>query len=265
MFEPIVLVYFVLLGVGVGFLAGLLGVGGGAVMVPMLTTIFLYAGVELEHVVHLALGTSMASIVVTSLSSMRAHHQRQGVIWPVVKAMTPGVLLGSVFAMLIIDQLNPVALASFFAFFMLLVSGKMLFGKQDKGDYPLPGNMGLFAVGGGIGMLSTLVSIGGGSLTVPYLMRHNTEMTKAIGTSAALGFPIAIFGMTGYFVLGHFFSDSPVGYISWQAVLAISVTSAVFAPLGAKAAYRLPVKILKKILAILLIGLSIKMLFSVIG
>ncbi|VUD64072.1 hypothetical protein TDB9533_03240 [Thalassocella blandensis] len=256
--------YFALLGIAVGFLAGLLGIGGGTVMVPMLTSIFLSLGIQHDHVVHLALGTSMASIVLTAISSLVAHHKRGGVQWSIVQAMTPGILLGSISATLILGFLNSTVLAGVFALFLLFVAWQMVRGKKIQHSRTLPGTAGLFAVGGGIGALSTLVSIGGGSISVPFLLRHNVAITKAIGTSAALGFPIALFGACGYWVLGHFFSDSPQGFIYFPAVAAISLMSVLFAPLGVKAAYQLPIGILKKIFALLLVGLSLKMLVTIV-
>lgn len=262
--DVITLGYFAALGMIVGFLAGLLGIGGGTVLVPALTTIFLSIGIDRDHIMHLALGTSMASIVLTSASSLFAHHKRGGVLWPIVKCMTPGILLGSVVATFLLSFLNSTMLASVFAVFLLFVAWKMLVGKAPNESSPLPGTAGLVLVGSGIGALSTLVSIGGGSISVPYLLRHKVAITNAIGTSAALGFPISLFGASGYWVLGHFFSDSPVGFIHFPAVATVSLMSVMFAPLGVKAAYRLPIGILKKIFATLLIFLSLKMLWAVV-
>lgn len=262
--DPIFYLYYIILGGCVGFIAGLLGVGGGAIMVPVLTSLFVAQGIAQEHVVHLALGTSLSSILLTSISSLMAHHRRDGVLWPQVRCITPGILIGSLLAMLILHFVQSIFLAAWFALFMVFVAFQILFGKAPRASKPLPSKTGLIAAGSVIGALSTLASIGGGSISVPYLLRHNVPLKKAIGTSAALGFPIALFGMTVYWVLGEFFSPSERGYIAFQAVIPISLMSIIFAPLGVRAAYKLPVNVLKKIFAALLIALSAKMFFSLV-
>ena len=256
-----------LLGAFVGFAAGLLGVGGGGIMVPALTSLFLYFGVPATEVVRLALGTSMASIIVTSTSSVRAHHSKNGVRWEIVKSMAPGMLLGSFAMTFLVAKLNSAFLAIFFSAFMAYVSLQMFFNIKPKPDRELPRAPALFFSGSFIGGISALVSIGGGSLTVPFLTWHNVKLTNAIGTSAALGLPISIAGTIGYLVSG-WGQVSPnaytYGYIYLPAVALISSVSYFTAPTGAKMAHQLPVARLKKIFGVLLIALSIKMLVSVI-
>ena len=179
---------FLVLGVVVGFMAGLLGIGGGGIMVPTLTTIFLAQGVPTEQVVHLALGTSMASIVVTSFASMRAHKRRDGILWDVFKMMAVGVVIGTFAATFLATYLKSAQLAIFFSIFMAYVSIQMALDKKPKPTRNISGPQGLFAAGTFIGIISALVSIGGGSLTVPYLVWQNVDLKKAIGTSAAIGF-----------------------------------------------------------------------------
>jgi uncharacterized membrane protein YfcA len=261
------IVSFLILGCIVGFVAGLLGVGGGGIMVPILTSLFLANGVGFEKVVHLALGTSMASIIVTSISSVRAHHAKNGVLWSVFKNMAPGILLGAFAATFVVSFLNSIYLAVFFSAYMTYVSVRMFLNKKPKPERTLPGRVGLFSAGSFIGCVSSLVSIGGGSLTVPYLARHNVKMSSAIGTSAALGLPISIAGTVGYIVNGWgkvSVDGLTVGFIYLPAVFLISSVSFFMAPLGAKMAHNLPVARLKKIFAFLLIALSVKMLVSVI-
>ena len=258
---------FLLLGGFVGVIAGLLGIGGGGIMVPVLTSLFIYQGVSNEMVVHLALGTSMASMVVTALSSLRSHHAKQGVLWSVVKAMLPGVLLGAFTAAFIASWLSTVFLAVFFAAFMLFVSIQMFSNKKPKSDKGLPSKARLFLVGGGIGSISSLVSIGGGSLMVPYFVWRNVDIKQAIGSSSAVGFFIAMAGTVGYLISGWQSTHEEafvIGYIYWPAVLLISGVSFFTAPLGVKLAYRIPVANLKKIFGLLLFILSIKMLVSVL-
>ncbi|GMT41641.1 MAG: UPF0721 transmembrane protein [bacterium] len=257
---------FLLLGSFVGFMAGLFGIGGGGIMVPVLTSIFLRQGVPVENVVHLALGTSMASMIVTSISSLRAHNSKGGVIWKVVRGMATGVIAGAFLSTFIASYLSSVYLAIFFAVFMAYVSIQMFFNKKPKPSRELAGNTGLFIAGSGIGAISALVSIGGGSLTVPYLTWQNVEVKKAIGTSAAIGLPISIAGTLGYLVNGWASSspqDFSFGFVYLPAALLISAASFFTAPYGAKLAYKLHVSVMKKAFSILLIILSIKMLVSV--
>ncbi|MDH3975554.1 MAG: sulfite exporter TauE/SafE family protein [Deltaproteobacteria bacterium] len=257
---------FLLLGSFVGFMAGLLGIGGGAIMVPVLTSIFLLQGVAAENVVHLALGTSMASIIVTSISSLRAHNAKGAVLWKVVRRMAAGIVTGSFLATFLASYLNSVYLAIFFALFMAYVSIQMFINKQPKPGREPAGPAGLFAAGSGIGAISALVSIGGGSLTVPYLTWQNVDVKKAIGTSAAIGLPISITATLGYLING-WASSAPqsltFGFIYLPAALLISTASFFIAPYGAGLAHKLPVPLLKKVFSILLIILSIKMLFLV--
>ncbi len=261
------IVAFLLLGSFVGFVAGLLGIGGGGIMVPILTTIFIHQGVPVDEVVHLALGTSMASIIFTSLASLRAHHARGGVLWEVVRGMAIGILAGTFLATFIAVSISSLYLAIFFSVFMAYASAQMFINKKPKPDKAISGTGELLLAGTGIGAISALVSIGGGSLTVPYLVWRNIEIHKAIGTSAAIGLPIALAGTIGYLVNGWAntsLESYTLGFVYLPAVLLISITSVATAPYGAKMAHRLPVTVLKKVFAVLLVLLSIKMLTSII-
>ncbi len=259
---------FLVLGAVVGFMAGLLGIGGGGIMVPTLTTIFLAQGIPAEQVVHLALGTSMASIVMTSYASMRAHKSRDGILWDVFKMMAIGVVLGTFAATFLATYLKSAQLAIFFSIFMAYVSIQMALDKKPKPTRQISGAKTLFAAGSFIGGISALVSIGGGSLTVPYLVWQNIDLKKAIGTSAAIGFPLSIAGTVGYIINGmgsaSASSDGMLGFVYVPAVLMISAMSFFTAPLGAKMAHQLPISKLKKIFALLLMSLSLKMLISIL-
>ena len=262
-----IIISFLLLGCVVGFMAGLLGIGGGGIMVPILSTIFLAHDVPIEQVIHLALGTSMASIIITSAASMRAHHQHQAVLWPVVQKIAPGVILGTFIATYFVTFMRAEYLAIFFSLFMAYVAIQMLINFQARAERELPGRLALFLAGKGIGAVSAVVAIGGGTLTVPYLVWNNINLKQAIGTSAAIGFPIAIAGTFGY--LWHGWQASSdiqylFGYVYLPAVLLISVVSYFTAPLGARLAHRLPVPALKKVFAVFLVYLSLKMLTSII-
>ena len=258
---------FLVLGLVVGFMAGLLGIGGGGIMVPVLTSIFLAQGVPVEQVVHMALGTSMASIVFTSFSSMRAHHKKGAVMWNVVKYMAGGVIIGTFAATFLATYMKSVHLAIFFAIFMAYVSIQMAIDKKPKQSRELSAPSSLFGVGSLIGSVSALVSIGGGSLSVPYLVWQNVDLKKAIATSAAIGFPLSIAGTVGYMINGMIHASSSemmLGFVYLPGVVLISIVSYFTAPLGARMAHTLPVGKLKKIFALLLMTLSIKMLTSVI-
>jgi uncharacterized membrane protein YfcA len=261
------IVLYIMLGSFVGVIAGLFGVGGGGIIVPVLSAIFLMQGMPSDEVVHMALGTSMATIIITSFSSMRAHHKREGVLWDVVKMMAPGILLGTFLATFLASVLSSLYLAIFFSIFMAYVSLQMFIGKKPKPSRGLLGWIGQLLSGLFIGAISALVSIGGGSLSVPYLVWQNVEMKKAIGTSAAIGLPIALSGTAGYMINGWGNSDLDtltIGFVSLPAFFFIAFFSYLTAPYGVKLAHKLPVGTIKKIFAILLIVLSVKMLFTFI-
>jgi len=256
------------LGAVVGFFAGLLGVGGGGIMVPMLTTLFLAQGFPLAQVVHMALGTSMAAIVMTSVSSLRAHHGHGAVRWDVVRRITPGILLGTFGGTFIASRVDTAGLAVFFAAFMAYVSIQMLLNIKPKPTRELPGAAGMSAAGLLIGGVSALVAIGGGSLSVPFMTWCNVKVQNAIGTSAAIGLPIALAGTVGYLVNGWNAPGTPpltLGYIYLPALVFVSLVSMVTAPYGARLAHRLPVATLKKIFAGVLMLLCAKMLHSIFG
>lgn len=258
---------FLILGGFVGFLAGLLGIGGGGLMVPVLSALFLWQGITTEHVVHLALGTSMASIIVTSLSSILAHNAKKAVLWGIVKSMVPGIIIGTFLATFLVAYMSSLYLALFFSLFMAIVSLQMFINKQPKPSRQIAGKAGLIIAGSTIGAISALVSIGGGSMTVPYLTWQNINIKKAIGTSAAIGLPISIAGTFGYVLNGWGIDtglDYTYGFVYLPAVILISMTSFITAPYGAHLAHKMNVSALKKVFALLLIILSLKMLASVL-
>lgn len=255
------------LGALVGLLAGLFGIGGGGVMVPVLTMLFVAQGFPPEHIVHMALATSMAAIVPTALASLRAHHGHNAVLWPVVVRMTPGILLGTFAATFLATLIAATPLAIFFALFMSFVALQLFLDRKPKPSRQLPGTVGLSAAGVGIGGISALVAIGGGSLTVPFLAWCNVAIPVAIGTSAAVGLPVALAGALGYLINGWQTPGLPeftLGFIYWPAVISIAALSLVTAPLGARLAHRLPVRLLKKLFGVLSLLLALQMLRTVI-
>jgi len=260
---------YVALGLFTGFAAGALGIGGGLVMVPSLTIIFAaQAGFPAAEVLHLALGTSMAVILFTSLSSLLAHHRHGAVLWPVVVQITPGILLGTLLGTLWAASVPAQPLAIFFTAFVSLVALQMVFNLKPQAQRELPGRFGVLAVGIGIGAVSALVSIGGGSLTVPFLTWCKVRVHNAIGTSAAIGFPIAIGGSLGYLFNGWEHPGLPagsVGFIYLPAFLWLVPSSMVMAPLGARLAHSLPVATLKRVFAGLLVALAARMLWRLLA
>ncbi|MEF8701124.1 MAG: sulfite exporter TauE/SafE family protein [Candidatus Accumulibacter sp. UW26] len=257
---------YIALGLFTGFFAGMLGIGGGLVMVPALTLLFTaQAGFPATEVLHLALGTSMATILFTAFASLREHHRHQAVLWPVVFQITPGILLGTVLGTLLASNVPTRPLAVFFAVFVCLVALQMILNLKPSATRELPGSSGVLAVGTGIGAVSALVAIGGGAMTVPFLTWCNVRVQQAIGTSAAVGFPIAIGGSLGYLFNGWEHPGLPpwsLGYIYLPALAWLVPTSMLTAPFGAKMAHRLPVATLKRLFAGLLVVLAGKMLWG---
>jgi len=261
-----VLIYL-LLGGAVGLFAGLFGIGGGGIMVPVFATLFARQGVPTEHVMHMALASSMAAIIMTAFASLRAHHRHGAVQWLIVRKMAAGIVLGTLGGALIAGLLPALPLAIFFSIFMAYVAVQMWLNIKPKPSRQLPGFTGLTVAGGTIGVVSALVAIGGGSLSVPFLTWCNVRIQQAIATSAALGLPIAVTGTVGYLLSGWGVADLPdycVGYIYLPAFLSVSMVSMFTAPLGAKLAHSLPVATLKKWFAVFLLLLSLKMLHTIL-
>lgn len=251
-----------------GFFAGLLGVGGGVVVVPVLTMIFAGQGFPANEVLHLALGTSMATILFTSLSSLRAHHAHQAVLWPVMRRLTPGILVGTLLGAQLAAWISSRSLSIFFVSFMLMVAFQMVANLRPKPTRSLPGRAGLGVAGGLIGAIASLAAMGGGALTVPYLIWCNVRPHQAIGTSAAVGLPIALGGTVGYVWNGWGHPGLPagsLGFVYLPALGVILLASVMTAPIGARLAHRLPIKVLKRVFAGLLLLLSGKMLWSLYG
>lgn len=257
---------FLALGAFSGVFAGMLGIGGGLVLVPALTLMF---GIQNQFLVsetlHMALGTSMASIIFTALASIRTHHLHGAVRWDIFKTITPGILFGTGLGTLFAASVPARPLAIFFTFFVCVVALQMALNLKPKPTRELPGSVGVLGVGLGIGVLSSLVAIGGGSLTVPFLTWCNVKVQHAIGTSAAVGLPIAIGGTIGYIFNGWGKADLPsgsLGYVYLPALVILVAATMLTAPYGARLAHRLPVATLKRIFAGILVLLAAKMLWS---
>ena len=265
---------FLIIGALAGFAAGLFGVGGGTIIVPLLFIVFTQMGYSPDNIMHLALGTSLATIIVTSISSLMAHNKKGAVMWPVFKNLAPGLAIGCFFGAGIAGQISGLYLQLIVGVFLLWFAYKMLFGGKkpvashandangasnasdvNHANTALPSKPKQLAAGGVIGIASAIFGIGGGSLTVPYLTRYGVVMQKAVGTSAACGLPIAIAGALGFMLFGmqqQVDVPNTIGFVHIYAFLGISIMSFFTAKLGAKVAHILSPELLKKCFAVLL-------------
>lgn len=250
------------LGVIAGLLAGLLGVGGGVVVVPALVMLLPLVNVPEPLVMHLAVGTSLATIIFTGASSALKHHRQGNVEIPIALRLGGGVLVGSLLGGFVVGFVPATVLRVVFLVFIMLVALRMLFGIQPPATWQLPSPVRLFGAGGTIGALSAWVGIGGGALTVPFLVACHVDVRKAIGTSAALGSPLALAGVTGFILSGWRVEGLPphsLGYVYLPALLGIAPLSMIGAPIGAAWTNRVPAAALKRGFAVLLLGASLKM------
>ena len=258
-------IVYLLMGLFVGFFAGLLGIGGGLILVTLMVYMFTVQGFPADRLLHLALGTSIASIVFTSISSLRAHHKHGAVRWDILRIAVPGLIAGTLFGTFVADQLKSKYLAIFFVIFVYYSAVQMFANVKPKPTRQLPGKAGMTVVAIIVGIISSLVGVGGGVMTIPLMSLCNVPMRQTIGTSAALGLPIAIAGTVGFVVTGLGKDHLPplsVGYVYLPALVGIVIGTFVTVPWGAKAAHTLPVTTLKKIFAVILFVLASKMLWS---
>ena len=263
--EPGYIGALLLLGAATGFAAGLLGIGGGMLMVPFLTLLFSARGYPPQHLVHMAIATSLATILFTSVSSVRAHHEHGAVLWRVAALLAPGILLGSLVGAQIAGRLPTFWLSMVFAVFVGFSAVQMLLDRKPKPTRELPKSAGMFGVGTVIGFISSLVGAGGGFISVPFMVWSNVKIHNAVATSAALGFPIAAAGTVGYIVAGMSDAGLPsgtLGFVYLPALVAIAAASVLTAPLGARVAHALDTKPLKRVFAILLILLAAYMAYK---
>ena len=256
---------FLALGAVAGTLAGLLGIGGGILIVPGLAFLLGDGTVPAERLMQFAVGTSLATIVATALSSIRAHHRRGAVDWPVMARLTPGIVAGALLGAAIADLLPTRTLAIVFGVFLLVISVRLFLPGQPAASRRLPGRAGASAYGAGIGTLSSLLGIGGGTLSVPLLTWHNMDVRAAVGTASACGLPIAVTGTIGFIVMGLGTSGLPAGatgYVYWPAFVAVVPTSMLFAPLGARLAHTLPRMMMRRGFALFVAIIGIRMLIG---
>lgn len=257
-------IIYLALGAVAGLIGGLFGLGGGVVIVPALLLTFPLLGMDESVMAHLAIGTSLTTILVTSISSIQAHHKKGAVRWPLVWKLTPAVLLGALLGSQIAGGLDGETLRRAFGVFLIIIALKMGLGLKPKGARDLPQTSGLFFSGGVIGGISAMFGIGGGGLTVPYLSWCRVVMAEAVATSAAIGFPIALSGALGYLYAGWGVDGLPsmtTGYIYWPAFVGIVLASAPCAKIGAYLAHKLPARKLQICFASLLIVVGLRFLF----
>ncbi|HEA50887.1 hypothetical protein LCGC14_1061210 [marine sediment metagenome] len=260
-------VFFIYLALGAfaGILAGLFGIGGGLVIVPVLIFSFGLQGFDPEVAAHMAVGTSLATILFTSISSIRSHHGHGAVRWDIFRPMAFGIVAGALIGAWTAALLSGATLELIIGIFVILVGIKMLFDVNPTPGSNVPGNFRLGAVGAGIGWASAIFGIGGGSLTVPYLSWCNVRMQQAVGTSAATGLPIAIAGALGNAWTGWQEPGLPeysLGFIYLPALIGIILTSVLFARVGANLAHRLNARVLKRVFAIMLLLVGLRFLLS---
>lgn len=254
---------YLITGAFVGVFAGLLGIGGGLIIVPVLATALTHF-IDSNQTVHIAIATSLATIFVTSLSSAYAHHKLKAIRWDVFRMLVLGVLAGAFLGGWVSQYLESNTLSKLFGVLEFLIAINMLLALKPNPSRQLSGFLGNTNAGVVIGSLSSVVGIGGGTLTTPYQVWNNISMHQAIATSAAVSLPVALAGSIGYVLAGMQATDLPAytsGYIYWPAFLGIILTSVFFAPIGAKLAHKLPTKTLKRAFGVFLIILAIKMIF----
>jgi uncharacterized protein len=256
---------YLLTGLFVGLFAGMLGIGGGVMLVPLLVFAFGAQNFPADRLVHLALGTSLTSIIFTSVASLRAHHRHGAVRWDIVRAMAPALALGVLLGTLVADQIPSRYLAIFFVAFVYYSASQLFLNIKPRPSRQLPGPGGLSVAGVMIGAVSSWVGAGGGVMTIPLMSMCNVPIRSAIGTSSALGFPIALAGAVGYLATGLDKDHLPalsLGYLYLPALAGVVVGTLVTVPYGARLAHSMPVTLLKRIFAVILFILATRMLWS---
>ncbi|MBV1787906.1 sulfite exporter TauE/SafE family protein [Marinobacterium sp. D7] len=256
---------YLLLGAVAGFVAGLFGIGGGLIIVPVLIFSFSAQGMSPEVLTHAAVATSLGTIVFTSIASIRAHHQKGAVCWNLFPPMSVGILAGALSGVWIAGALSGSVLQLLFGVFTLCVAAQMVFDLRPKAGGQVPGSGELVVAGGGVGCASAIFGIGGGTLTVPYLHWRRLSMQQAVATSAACGLPIALTGAVGNIWSGWNEARMPdwhLGYIYLPALIGIVLASSFSARYGARLAHRLPQRQLKRVFALLLAVVGLRFLIT---
>lgn len=254
----------ILLGTVAGLMAGLFGIGGGLIIVPVLAMLFAAQGFPAELVMIMSVATSLATIIFTSISSVLAHHRLNSVLWDKVLALGPGIMVGAAIGAVVADHLSGGVLRFLFIIYLIGVGVQMALQLKPKPGQQQPSKTLDLGAAGLIGLLSSLLGIGGGSLTVPYLVHFQTPMRNAVAVASACGLPIAVVGTIGYALLGHDALQLPdwsLGYIYMPSFLGIVLTSMYTAPIGAKLAHKLPAEKLKRYFSLLLFVMAAKLIW----
>lgn len=256
-------IYYALIGLLAGFSAGYLGIGGGLIMVPALTWLFSKDPATAEYAVHMAVATSLSTMLITSMSSIIAHHRHRAILWPVCLDLSPGLTLGAVTGAFLAVRLSTDMLASVFGIYAAIAGMQLLSGRETKGQKPLPGHLGNSVTGVVIGTISSLVGIGGGSLTVPWLLWHGRQVQQAVATAAACGYPIAVAGTLSFVLLGQqrIVVDSAAGFVHLPAFLGVVLFSVLAAPLGAAAVHSSSPVLVRRIFGAFMLIVAWKMVF----
>lgn len=252
---------FAIIGAAAGYLAGFLGIGGGLVTVPALTWLFLQMPETSDRAIHYAVATSLACMLVMSLSSIMAHHRKQAVLWGEVRRLAGGLLLGALAGAALASALQPARLTLVFAGFAFLAGLQLLLSPAVRGQKPRPGLAGSSVVGALIGGISSMVGIGGGSLTGPWLMWHGVRAQNAVATAAACGYPIALAGTAAFVVLGWKSAGGgpALGYVHGPAWLGVSLVGAVAAPFGAATVHKLSPALVKRLFGLVLLLIALRL------
>lgn len=256
-----ILVLYSLAGLVAGFLAGLLGIGGGLVLVPVLVVLFTMQGFPDYAIMPLALGTSLATIIFTSVSSMCAHHAKGAVDWGTLRRMAPGIVAGALASTALAAHLSPSGLKLLFAVYAGLAATQLICNVQPPASRQLPGPTGLMAAGSLVGGISVLAGVGGAVTSIPFLLWCNVSARTAIGTASAIALPVAVAGTLGYIAIGWSVENLPrfsLGFVHLPAFAAIAVATVLTAPLGARASHCLPVPTLKRVLAAVLYAITLR-------
>ncbi len=259
------LLFFFLIGALSGTLAGLLGLGGGAIVVPALAAIFKhYHLIPPRYLMQMAIGTSLSTIIITFMASLYAHIKHKSVQWKLVRQLLPGIILGVIIGARIASMLPEEFLRIFFSLFLFAIAAQLLFSKNVEKSAPVPAKIIIHTFALIIGMLASILGIGGGVLLMPFLLRCQLNMRQATGTSVACGMGMAVMATALYMFFGRGVVDLPwsTGYIYWPAFLGVALASVIFAPLGTNLAYRLSVVFLKRFLAGLIILVGLEMIFT---
>lgn len=253
---------FLLIGCLAGYFAGFLGIGGGFVVVPALTFLLIRDPVTAPWAIHMAVATSLGTMLLTSLSSIVAHQRRRAINWRLVKSLTAGLMAGAILGALLADYLQADILIRVCGVFALVAGLKLFLAREQSGQKALPGQPGASFAGLVIGGISSLIGIGGGALTGPWQLWHGIRAQNAVATSAACGYPIAVAGTASFILLGAGANlpEGALGYVHLPAFLGISITSVIAAPLGAATVHRLPPNLVRRVFGVFLMLVGLRMI-----